>query len=354
MALLAGVASTPIALVLGSSPAGAATTTSYTAATPTLDSISNPGSCTTTGGSTCAPWNEYQGDTSASSYPSNPANTNLTSPNLFPSYIPGGPTTTGGYPNASVVPAASGNTPYPSGVVGTPGPLDDYCGSGSNTTESAGAVSRQPVGSTLPLGPAYFPHVVRNSDGSLTGYFDYRPKDGDEALMAATSTDGGKDWTYAGEALEQNKGYCPTADTNDDGEGHANLVTVGGSTFLYTLERAAGDMQGVGMIVHSISPTGTNPLNGLPASEPTGIDPDAFATTTAPVSATASTISVTSTGTANSPLQLTATSSLNGYFVDVNNFSSPVPADAIVCTGTTATSLTACTSSTARRSTRAT
>ena len=145
LTLLAGVAVTPIALVLGSSPASAATTTTtYTPATPTLDSISSPSSCTTTGGPTCAPWNEYQGDTSASSYPSNPTNTNLTSPNLFPSYIPGGPTTTGGFPNVSVVPAASGNTPYPSGVVGTPGPLDDYCGPGSNAHGSRGGRSMYP------------------------------------------------------------------------------------------------------------------------------------------------------------------------------------------------------------------
>ena len=49
---------------------------------------------------------------------------------------------------------------------------------------------REPAGTTLPFAPAYFPHVVRNADGSLTGYFDYRPKDADEAIVAAQSTDG--------------------------------------------------------------------------------------------------------------------------------------------------------------------
>ena len=96
--------------------------------------------------------------------------------------------------------------------------------------------------------------------------------------MAATSTDGGKDWTYDGEALEQNPGYCPSADINDDGQGHANVITIGGKTFLYTLARAAGDNQGVGMLVHQFSPTEADPLSGLPATDSVGIDPDAFFT----------------------------------------------------------------------------
>ncbi len=192
----------------------------------------------------------------------------------------------------------NGVAAYPSGVVGTPGPLDDYCGSGSNPTESAQSPSRQAAGSTLPLAPSYFPHIVRNADGSLTGYFDYRPKDADEALMVATSTDSGKDWTYDGEALEQNPSYCPSADINDDGQGHANVITVGGNTYLYTLARAAGDMQGVGMIVHQFNPTASNPLGSgavtpsnpvgqLPSTEKTGIDPDGFATAQTAIPTTA-------------------------------------------------------------------
>ena len=54
------------------------------------------------------------------------------------------------------------------------------------------------------MAPAYFPHIVRNSDGSLTGYFDYRPKDADEEIVAGTSTDNGATWTYDSQALEQN------------------------------------------------------------------------------------------------------------------------------------------------------
>ena len=118
--------------------------------------------------------------------------------------------------------------PTPSGVAGTPGPLDGYCTSLGANPETGSPVS-QPAGTTLPFAPYYFPDVVRNADGSLTGYFDYRPKDADEAITVARSTDGGKTWTSEGEALEQNGGYCPTADTNDDGQGHPFVAAIGGS-----------------------------------------------------------------------------------------------------------------------------
>ncbi len=237
--------------------------------------------------------------------------------------------------------------PYPSGVAGTPGPLDAYCGSGDQPTESTQSVSRMTPGTTLPLAPAYFPHIVRNADGSLTGYFDYRPKDADEALVAATSTDGGVDWTYDGEALEQNPGYCPSADVNDDGQGHANIVTLAdGSSVLYTLPRAAGDMQGVGMIVHEFNPTASNPLGSgagqLPAAEESGVDPDAFATAPVSVPATGGIdIPVTQTGSTNSPQQL-----ITGGFVDLTQDPAPNPNEIINCTVSTYTTLSSCTSAT--------
>lgn len=339
LAVLAGLVVAPVAVVLVSTPAGAATT-AYTPATPTLATLTSPSTCTTSSTATCAPWNEYQGDSAFPTYSSQAPGT------VLPTYTPGGATTStsngaGGAtvtaPNLAVVPSAGSTTDgvaaYPSGVVGTPGPLDDYCGSGTNTTEAAGTPSRQPAGTTLPLAPSYFPHIVRNADGSLTGYFDYRPKDADEALMAAKSTDNGQTWTYEGEALEQNAGYCPTADVNDDGQGHANLIAVGGQWYLYTLARAAGDTQGVGLVVHPFTPSESNPLGGLPASDPTGIDPDAFVTgstaISVPTSGASASIPLTTTGTANSTEQL-----VTGGFVDLTQDPTPVPADQLSCTVT--------------------
>ncbi len=349
LALVLGVAVTPVAMFLDSSPAAAQPSTTYAPGTPTLASLTSPTSCTADSTATCAPWNEYQGDSSAPSYASQAPGT------VLPLYTPGGATTTTDNgpsgavtePNLAVVPNANSGTDgvaaYPSGVVGTPGPLDDYCGSGPQTTESAGSVSRQTPGTTLPLAPAYFPHIVRNADGSLTGYFDYRPKDADEALVAATSTDNGQQWTYDGEALEQNQGYCPSSDINDDGQGHANLIEVNGQWYLYTLARAAGDMQGVGMIVHPFSPSEASPLNGLPSSDPVGIDPDAFVTASSlipvPTTGTGASIPLTTTGTANSPEQL-----ISGGFIDLTQDPTPTPADQLNCTVTlNNNTLTSCT-----------
>jgi hypothetical protein len=338
----------PLVLAVSAGPAGATTTYSPTD-TPVVASITN--------GASAAPWNEYQGDSASTAYPYS---------DLFPTFLPGGPTTGTGSassptePNVAVFPSATSGTdigtgagqtgepPYPTGTIGTPGTLDDYCGSGTAAQEAAassttGTPVRQPAGTTLPLGPTYFPHLVRNSNGDLTGYFDYRPKDADEAIIAATSTDNGNDWTYNGEALEQDPGYCPSADTNDDGEGHANIITVGANTFLYTLPRAAGDMQGVGMIVHEFSPSESNPLNGLPAIEKTGIDPDGFATAPETInSAGGETLPLTTAGSAGSTEQL-----VTGGFVDLTQDQNPVPAQVITCTVTSGSStLTACSSTT--------
>jgi hypothetical protein len=190
--------------------------------------------------------------------------------------------------------------------------------------------------------------VVRNADGSLTGYFDYRPKDADEALIAASSTDNGKSWTYEGEALEQNPAYCPSADINDDGEGHANIISVGGVARLYTLQRPAGDSQGVGELVHATSPSPSNPLAGLPAAEKVGIDPDGFVTSTTTIAVPTTggsgvAIPLTTTGTAGSTEQL-----VTGGFVDLTLDPVPVAADVINCTVTlNSNTMTGCTTAAA-------
>ena len=234
---------------------GAAAGTPAAAASPSSDTSTyvpgTPRVATITNGTSQTPWNTSQGDPGEGAA--------YQSADLLPTYTPGGNTTstnngvsgaTVTEPNVAVYPGASSGTsavaPYPSGVVGTAGPLDGYCGSGTNTTEAAGTPSRQPAGTTLPFSPAYFPHVVRNADGSLTGYFDYRPEGRRRGDRGRPLHRQRQDWTYEGEALEQNPGYCPTADMNDDGQGHPNVITVGGTSYLYTLHAPAGDNVGVG------------------------------------------------------------------------------------------------------------
>ncbi|MFE0462051.1 hypothetical protein ACFW1A_22665 [Kitasatospora sp. NPDC058965] len=175
------------------------------------------------------------------------------------------------YPNLAVDPAGSGAVPAASGVTGTPGPLPGYCSSGGPAPET-GSVLRQPEGSTLPMQPYYFPFVTSEDGGDkLTGLFDYRPKDGDEAVVAATSEDHGRTWQFAGQALEQNAGLCPNGNTNDDGQGHAFVLKVPGhGQLLYTLARPSGDKPGTNLIVHPLTPKHGNPLAGLPAAEPVG------------------------------------------------------------------------------------
>jgi hypothetical protein len=315
----------PLALAVDGPQASAATT--YAPLTPQLATITN--------GTASAPWNLSQGDPAGSPYASQSPGT------VLPTFTPGGASVAGS-PNLAVYPGASsgtdGNSPYPSGTVGTPGPLDGYCGTGNSVQESLGSPARQPANTLLPLAPAYFPHVVRNADGSLTGYFDYRPKDANESIVAASSTDGGKDWTYLGQALQQNPDYCPSSDVNDDGEGHPNLITVGGTSRLYTLQRAAGDNVGVGMLVHTLNPTPSDPLNGLPTVEKIGVDPDDFAASAVTVAPGSPVTIDFAYPVGTGPEQLVA-----GGFIDLTQ--TPVPTDAsiITCTGVGAQSLTGCT-----------
>lgn len=326
------VAACLTALVTSATALAGEGATTYTPGAPVVDTISG------------GPWNTSQGDPSAGSeYPST---------DLLPTFSFGGPETTlGGVsePNVAVYPSAEEPKvpPYPSGVAGTPGPLSGYCSKEESENETGSPVS-QPAGSTLPFSPYYFPDVVRNADGSLTGYFDYRPKDADEAITVARSTDNGKTWVAEGKALEQNAGYCPTADTNDDGQGHPFVMSTGATTDLYTLQRQAGDNPGVGLLVHQVNPAATNPLSTAPASQPVGIDPNTFVTasTTVPSSGGVP-IPVSTLGTAGTPEQI-----VNGSYEDVPAGSSEPSSSTIInCTGPTSApstegsgSLTGCTS----------
>jgi hypothetical protein len=332
---------------------------SYTPATPRLATV-------TDGTSANAPWNEWQGDSAGSGLTSpftlTGNSANLVNPaQVLPAYEPASGGTA--YENVALdqgATAADSDTqiPYQSGEVGTPGPLAGYCGSGDFNTEtglgqsSQPTASTQPTGETLPLGPDYFPHVVLNANGSLSGYFDYRPKDENEAVMAATSTDGGKTWTYDQEALQQDPNYCASVDTNDDGQGHPNVlnfggtttagdVTSGGTNDLFTLQRAAGDNEGVGMLVHNLTSAGataSQPLGDLPSGQKTGVDPDTF-------DEDASAVIVPTSGTVNLTVEYTGTPGevnnlVAGGFVDLGaagtaSSSNAGADDVIQCTGIT-------------------
>jgi hypothetical protein len=338
----------------------------YTPGAPQLSTIAD-------GASANAPWNEWQGDSQGFGLGTNPftitntgAGASMVNPTqVLPTYEPASGSTA--YANVALDQGATNTDsdatiPYQSGEVGTPGPLAGYCGSGDFNTEtglglsSQPSVSTQPTGATLPLGPDYFPHVVLNANGSLTGYFDYRPKDENEAVMAATSTDGGKTWTFDQEALQQDSGYCASADVNDDGQGHPNVlnfggtttagdVTSGGTNDLFTLQRAGGDNEGVGMLVHNLTAAGATagtPLGSLPSAQATGVDPDTFDTdgsaVMVPTTASTNTTSLTVeyTGTPGTIDDLVA-----GGFVDlgasgVASSSNAGAGDVIQCTGVTA------------------
>ncbi len=313
---------TPLVELSGTSTARASGNTTYTPGTPVLDTVTN------------GPWTLSQGDPGAGA----PYNES------WPAYTPGGtPTQAGGYPNLAVYPdsGSPSGTPYASGVAGTPGPVDAYCTGGGGAPET-GIQAAEPADTALPMSPYYFPFVTQtpgdSAPGHLTGYFDYRPKDTEEEVVVARSTDGGNSWSFAGKALEQNpENYCPTGDTNDNGQGHTFVMTVGANSYLYTVNRPAGDNLGVGLLVHAVSPSAINPVAGLSPVESVGTDPDTFAAASASVPPTggmAVPIAVTTLGTGAEQVGA-------GQFEDLNATS---PAGSVItCTGTGADTLTGCT-----------
>ncbi|HUP02404.1 MAG TPA: hypothetical protein VMU19_00350, partial [Bryobacteraceae bacterium] len=146
---------------------------------------------------------------------------------------------------------------------------------GSTPYCSAGVpISNQPVNSFQPF---YFPFIYGRGL-NLQGYFDYRPRNVNEALAAATTSDGGKTWSFQ-QQVENLTSFCPNTDTNgatgnDDGLGHPYVLQLSGGYILYMLDRRNGWVDSSGMIVHTLTPKASGPLYGLPAasefSPPTG------------------------------------------------------------------------------------
>lgn len=148
-----------------------------------------------------------------------------------------------------------------------------YCDSAGNQVANPGIQRMQPY---------YFPFIT-GQGRHLQGYFDYRPKDTDEAVAAAYSDDGGHTWNFQQKVLEL-RTTCPNQlqkdpdgdkdnkndgnnDDNgdDDGQGHQFILNIVGHTYLYTLERANGHIDQDDLYIHEVFPQPGLPLNGVPA-----------------------------------------------------------------------------------------
>src|SRR5215469_9384381 len=123
-----------------------------------------------------------------------------------------------------------------------------YCDSNGNQIGNPG---------TERMEPYYFP-VINGRGSHLQGYFDWRPKDTDEGVVAASSEDAGQSWTFQ-QLVLQLRTTCPTNlnkepdgdkettpnpnnsdNVDDDGQGHQFVMKIAGHTYLYTLVRASG------------------------------------------------------------------------------------------------------------------
>jgi hypothetical protein len=166
-------------------------------------------------------------------------------------------------------------TPYnpPTTKFGTP--YASYCVRGQLQTAQG----------VNPMQPYYFP-FVRDNGGYLEGFFDYRPRNQQEATVAAISTDRGKSWIFKDEALGLNP-YCPadptdpdnnnvivngistpygsnSANAADNGLGHAFVLTIAGDQLIYNLNRANNHIDSDQLVVHMLRPKGTHLLASLP------------------------------------------------------------------------------------------
>ena len=157
----------------------------------------------------------------------------------------------------------------------TKGGTADYCTPGNS---GGGTPLMNPASAVNTFNPYYFPWVV-GSGQNVKGYFDYRPKNINEAIVEAVSSNAGQTWTFQ-QVAEQLTSECPNGDPNtandangnpagnDDGEGHASLISFSGINVLYTLDRRSPHVDADGLIMHQIVPRGVNALNPLPANSP--------------------------------------------------------------------------------------
>jgi hypothetical protein len=179
---------------------------------------------------------------------------------------------------SGIVPAPSNKNPNPPPLyIGSGTPYAGYCTQNGKVTKNHGFSLMQPY---------YFPFVRRREGGILEGYFDYRPRNEQEAVVAATSADWGATWQFKGEALALNP-YCPFDATDpdnnyvtvngvkteygfnpdnaaDNGLGHPIVLTVKGVQRIYQLNRANNHIDSDQLVVHTLNPWALGSLAGLP------------------------------------------------------------------------------------------
>jgi hypothetical protein len=180
---------------------------------------------------------------------------------------------------------SDGNPHDASGIVPSSTLTPPYSGFGTPYASLCGASGKFNRNHRLSLmQPYYFP-FVRRRDDVLEGFFDYRPRNQQEATVMATSEDWGRTWTFRGEALALNP-YCPFDATDpdnlnvnvngakvpygsssdnaaDNGLGHPVVLSFGhGVERIYHLNRANGHIDSDPLVVHTLPPSGS--LAGLP------------------------------------------------------------------------------------------
>src|SRR5262249_15089984 len=118
---------------------------------------------------------------------------------------------------SGILPPSGTKTPFnpPTTQYGTP--YAGYCVSGQIQTAQG----------FNPMQPYYFP-FVRTNEGWIQGFFDHRPRNEQESVVAGISTDLGKSWIFQGEALGLNP-YCPADPPDPDN----NNVIVSGVSVPY-------------------------------------------------------------------------------------------------------------------------
>jgi hypothetical protein len=168
-----------------------------------------------------------------------------------------------------------GQTMPPYKGAGTP--YAGYCTPSGQVTTNHGPSLMQPY---------YFP-FVRQRGPLLEGFFDYRPRNEQEAAVSAFSNNLGITWHFTAEALQLNP-YCPLDPTDpdnlnvnvsglpvpygsdpnsaaDNGLGHPVVLTINGVDRIYQLNRANNHIDHDQLVVHTLPPGhSSGSLAGLP------------------------------------------------------------------------------------------